>query len=373
MKSPQLRVLQSLAILFGLATSCSSWALFEGAKNLSKTDGACWVFAKTPAVVWYDTIDERNPRAPAKSQPNSEPDDGVNDAPPDYHLDSKECGAFTAAKADGLFNISQRRSWYRKSDFITADKLERVDRWTTRYIFRRTALSGAGAELGVNPNMLSLGEEIAAYRASTIRQGLFMFTPEAHWIDTERNVRWEIRRTPTGRLALVDPSGEYLTVVKPVFNRAYQPKCETDSQDKLVCGLVWRNQICEGRKELNRPNDGYGDDCSREAQQNKEVTYGRLIRMYGRPESHHPGIEFGPERVVISRRYVLSRRDPNQHYLDFYARFDDPIRPVFFAPGTLFSAKATPHAGKPKPGELIMKSVCLADCPDQLLLQGLVK
>ena len=342
MKAFSLNTVRGLLGLLSVFLCSSAWAIYERARDLSKEDEECWVFAKTPTVTWYDTINEKNPRAAPKDQPDPEPDHGVNNTPPDYHLPAKECAQFMAAKPDGLFNISQRRSWYRKSDFITFDQLQRVDRWTTRYTYRRTALSGAGAELGINPNMISLGEEIFAYRASAIREGLFIFTPDAHWIDTERKLRWEIRLTPTGRLALIDPSGQYLPVVNPVFHREYPNKCATDLQGKLVCGLAWHDQMCEGIEKRNNPKEQISESCRKEIRQKNEESFGRLILMYGQPESHHPGIEFKPESVVISRRFVLSRRDVNQRYLSFYSRFEDPIRPVFLLPELCSATRPLP-------------------------------
>jgi hypothetical protein len=78
-----------------------------------------------------------------------------------------------------------------------------------------------------------------------------------------------------------------------------------------------------------------------------------------------------PTKVTIHRRFTYSKKDLNQHVLSFYAQFEDPIRPVVFASGVLFSDTAKPHRGRARPNEMVMREVCLADCPDQLAAQGI--
>jgi hypothetical protein len=345
-----------------------AWAFQENADGLPRTDGSCWVFAKTRAVSRYSTIDPEDPRAAARLNPDSAADRGVYTSFPDYRLPPDECVKFNSTPPDRLFNISDRRGWYRRSDFLTHDQLTRVDRWTTRYVYRRTALSGAGAELGLNENMLSLGEEIEAYRASTIRRRLFIFTPDAHWVDMDRHVRWEMRLTPTGRLVLVDPTGTYQVQAGVVFHRSFPFSCSRDSDDKLVCGLQWHNASCDVLTDA--ANEYTRKICEPALRQRQEDRTGRIALFDD--GDWYPGIKVQADKITISRRYSYSRKDLNQRILSFYARFDDPIRPVFFAPGVLFSDSAKPHPGKSRPGERVMKPVCLVDCPEQLAAQGLL-
>jgi len=358
----------------GLLAAWSPWSAAsfqEDADNLAKTNGGCWAFAKTKTVTWYSTIDPKNPRAPAKVEPDPEPDAGMGGNPPDFPLDKDECEKFLTTPQDGLFNIAYSRSWYRRSDFVTYDELTRIDRWTTRYVYRRTALSGAGAELGINENMLSLGEEIEAYRANNIRSGLFIFSPDAHWVDMDRGIRWEMRVTPTGRLVLGDPTGTYRVQAGAVFNREFPSSCERDADSRLVCGLQWRNSTCEEVRDMSKANEYIRRICEPTNRKSIENREGRIALFDN--EDWYPGIEIKPDKIVISRRYSYARKNINQKYLSFYARFDDPIRPVFFAPGLLFTDTAKPHPGKSKPGERVMKPVCLVDCPDQLAAQGLLQ
>lgn len=357
----------------GVLAAWSPWSAAsfqEDADNLATANGGCWAFAKTRAVVRHSTVDPKDPRAAAHSDPDPDPDRGVFSGFPDYPLPASECSKFTATAPESLFNISERRGWYRRSDFVTYDELTRIDRWTTRYVYRRTALSGAGAELGINENMLSLGEEIEAYRASSIRRGLFIFTRDARWMDMDRGIRWEMRLTPTGRLVLGDPTGTYRVQTGAVFQRSFPFSCERDADNKLVCGLQWHRSDCDAIKDMSKTTDHMRQECAPNKRKSDEERVGRIALFDD--EDWHPGVEIKPDKITISKRYTYSRKNPNQSVLSFYARFDDPIRPVFFAPGLLFTDKAKPHPGKSKPGERVMKPVCLVDCPDQLAAQGLL-
>jgi hypothetical protein len=351
----------------------TAWAINGDSSNVRPANGGCWAFAKTAAVVEYSTVDPRNPRAPAQPVPDKDLRQGPDGKGPDIQLNTDECTSFLAAPSDALFNVAYQRSWYRRSDFITASELTPIARWTTRYVYRITALSGVGAELGLNENMLSLGMEMDAYRASRIRDGLFVFSPDAHWIDTERQVRWKMYLTPTGGLVLIETSGKFAVEANASFHRSYPMSCEKSDIGQWVCGLRFSMGSCDLFAKTRKPDSMAAKECEPEKRRATEETVGRIALWdLDLNPDWHPGITIKPDKIIISRRYAYSRRDPNQTVLSFYARFDDPIRPIYFTPGLLFTDKAKPHPGKSRPGERVMTPVCLVDCPDQLAAQGLL-
>lgn len=382
MKTPLLSAVQlSIGLALGLGHAAQpAHAFWENASQIEARLASvdCTVFAREQQVVKYSASQWDKPTSPPKAEPDAEPARSEYDPVKgkigwqlNFRLDEKECAAFYATPADGLFNISDRRAWFRKSDFLTFRQLPRIERWTTRYVFRRTALSGANAELGINPNMISLDQEIDAYRASTIRDSLFAFTRDGYWLDFRRNMRWEMRLTPEGEIYVGDPKGRYDEEVA-VFHRSYRPRCHTDADGKLNCGLYWmpRTDRCARIKDLSKEPPHVQRECQPEAMAKAERTVGTLAEM---DSWYYPkGLRVSPERIVVTGRFTYGQRDPNQQVLDFIAHFDDPIRPVVFAPGVLFSDTAKPHPGRARPGEMVMKEVCLADCPDQLAAQGLV-
>lgn len=370
--------ISGLILGLGFATQ-SAHAFWETASGIEPRLASvdCTVFAREKQVVKYSASQWDKPTSPPRPEPDAElarseydPVKGKSGWQLNFRLDEKECAAFYAAPADGLFNISDRRAWFRKSDFLTFRQLPRIERWTTRYVFRRTALSGANSELGMNPNMISLDQEIDAYRASTIRDSLFAFTRDGYWLDFKRSMRWEMRLTPEGEIYVGDPKGRY-DEEEAVFHRQYRPRCHTDTDGRLACGLYWmaRTDRCTRHQDLSKAPAHVQRDCEPAALAKAERTVGTLAEMDSWYDAK--GLRVSPERIVITGRFTYGQRDPNQQVLDFIAHFDDPIRPVVFAPGVLFSDTAKPHPGRARPGEMVMKEVCLADCPDQLAAQGL--
>lgn len=353
--------------------SAHAFGIWESASRMEPEADqiGCMIAAKERQVVQYSTTKWDDPRSPPKAQPDAEPRKSRSGEPLQFWLNKDECAAFHATRADGLFNMSNYRSWFRKSDFLTFSELPKIERWTTRYIFRRTALSGANSELGTQPDMISLDQEIDAYRASTIRDSLFVFTPDGHWLDFKHNVRWEMRITSDDSIIIGDPSGRYAERYA-VFHRSYRPRCSKGADNKLTCGLYWAvaTDRCAEKKDLSKEPPHIQKECAPEELARLEMAVGTLAELDKVP--YPTGKRVSPEKVVITGRFTYGQRDYNQQMLSFIAHFSDPIRPIVFAPGVLFSDTAKPHRGKPRPGELVMKEVCLADCPDQLAAQGLL-
>lgn len=283
-------------------------------------------------------------------------------------------GFFTYVPAEGCAQLSDsavdlfhagNQTWVRRSDFSTVDKLERIRHWTTRYVFRRTFLSGGGAgELGLDPRQVNSELEVEAYRVTNVKDHLYLFSPDGSYIDTDNQMRWEMRWSPMGEVVLIDPSGRYLPKF-PEFSPSFLPTCQRDQNRELTCGLVFQRHNCgQLRNELGTCSEL---DRSKPAPGNTppDDVVGRIKTV----ATESDALDVLPGKIVIRQRFGPGK--PAGYSLSFYARFEDPIMPVVFAPGVLFTPNAKARIGRPRKGDLVMRETCLADCPDQLRLQGL--
>ena len=255
--------------------------------------------------------------------------------------------------------------WLRRDEFVPAESLERIRHWTTRYVYRRTFLSGGGAEeLGMDPRRVSSEMELEAYRVNHIQDPLHLFTPDGYYIDMKNHMRWEMRWSPWGNVILIDPSGRSLPT-SFAFSSDFNNVCERDPNGDLRCGLQFQWQTCaDARNELGQ--------CPPSMERPSYATGTTPVALVGRIQTElkeSEAFEELPDRIRILQRF--GPRKAAGYALSFYAKFDDPIKPVVFAPGVLFTPKAKVRTGRARKSDLVMRETCIADCPDLLQLQGL--
>ncbi|MCK9384993.1 MAG: hypothetical protein M0Q15_10245 [Nevskia sp.] len=197
--------------------------------------------------------------------------------------------------------------------------------------------------------------EIIVYQAAHVRDKIHLFSPDGRFYDATNKLWWDLYVSLPGDLVLKDATGKYLPTGiddLPVELAFY---CDPQQGENIACGF---------------------------RMESKAVPFSTPERLIQAPPDFKP-IRVEPDKIVLTQRLsslstyanpeIPETKDfPISNYV-FLADFDDPIRPVVFAPGVLFNPKATPNPkGKYRPQDLYDKEVCIADCPDQLELQGII-
>ncbi|MBN6152396.1 hypothetical protein JR065_18815 [Xanthomonas sp. AmX2] len=282
-------------------------------------------------------------------------------------LNKAQCDRFLAKReGEQLFSdISTSDTWYERSEFIHESELIPIKRWTTRYIYYNTYLSYVGSELmqRKEEHRQDLLGSYAAYSLQTYKDRLLQFSQDGYFFDKETGLRWRIMMHPyrppddplEPRLTAIDESGRYLPRGLPgtPAGYAYRYSCTREDDGGYACG--------------------YSPKPSERERVEQSPYYGRITQI--KPAFIPMRIE--PERITILKR--VSPGEPFRYGADewdvedslfFYANFDDPIRPVYFAPGLLLRDEKIVAKGKlPKKSDFVQEEICLTDCPEDIAWQ----
>jgi hypothetical protein len=248
--------------------------------------------------------------------------------------------------------------WFYKSDFVHEDDLKRITHWKTRYWYANMTADNRGAELSsaIEELRLNSASEIDVYQATRVRDKIHLFSPDGRYYDAANKRWWDLYLSPLGTLVFKDPTGKYVPETGYILPVELEFYCDPPQGDDTTCGF---------------------------RMESKAVPFSTPARLIQAPSNFKP-IRIEPDKIVLTQRLsslstyanpdIPKTKDfPISNYV-FLADFDDPIRPVVFAPGVLFNPKAKPNPkGKYRPQDLYDKEVCIADCPDQLALQGITK
>ncbi|MBN6152394.1 hypothetical protein JR065_18805 [Xanthomonas sp. AmX2] len=282
-------------------------------------------------------------------------------------LNKAQCDRFLAKReGEQLFSdTSNGYRWYERSEFIHESELIPIKRWTTRYIYYNTYLSYVGSELmqRKEEHRQDLLGSYAAYSLQTYKDRLLQFSEDGYFFDKETGLRWRIMMHPyrppddplEPRLTAIDESGRYLPRGLPgtPAGYAYRYSCMREEDGGYACG--------------------YSPKPSEREHLERSPYSGRITQI--KPTFTPVRIE--PERITILKR--VSPGEPFRYGADewavedslfFYANFDDPIRPVYFAPGLLLRDEKTVAKGKlPKKSDFVQEEICLTDCPADIAWQ----
>lgn len=193
--------------------------------------------------------------------------------------------------------------------------------------------------------------EIIVYQAAHVRDKIHLFSADGRYYDAANKRWWDLYLSPLGDLVLKDATGKYLPTGVDDLPVELEFYCDPPQGDDTTCG--------------------YRMDP-------KWVASSTPAHLIQSPPSFKP-VRIEADKIVLTQRLSTFSYVPRKEGADdidnyvFLADFDDPIRPVVFAPGVLFNPKAKPNPkGKYRPQDLYDKEVCIADCPDQLELQGII-
>jgi len=256
--------------------------------------------------------------------------------------------------------------WYDKREFFHESELIPLDQWRTRYIYEKSDGSYVGSELTTPEHELELDRLVGynAYTLGRIKNDLYQFSDDGYYFDRETQLRWRLMHLPGFEPAVgtqpndepsvftVDESGRYLPRGVPLVDpQQYALACEKKANSGISCGFALKK------------NSWLANATSFE-------------RYYGAIREISP--KFSPltisaDRVTINKR--LTHAEPfqmknryNSEVTDyfFYADFDDPIRPVYFAPGVLLLDRPKGYSKVPRKSDFIDTEVCLTDCPSDI-------
>lgn len=282
-------------------------------------------------------------------------------------LNQKQCSDFQDKDRSDefFFSRSSDHAWYRRSEFIHESELVPIDRWTTRYIYNNSYLSHVGSELTsrAQEERLDLYNSYANYSLPNLREGLIQFSDDGYFTYADDGGgRWRIMRHPNRppdpannklNLYAIDESGQYLPrgVWAPSVGSRFRYSCSIYENDKYSCGF--------GPRHGDRLTGVY--------------FYGPINRF----APIFTPLKIEVDRITIARRVSRGepfqrqeREDAFQKTLFFYADFDDPIRPVYFAPGLLLKdPEKLSLARPPRKPDFVQYEVCLTDCPDDISWQ----
>lgn len=282
-------------------------------------------------------------------------------------LNQSQCNEFLDADESHqfFFALTDNHKWYRRSEFIHESELIPIERWTTRYIYNNWSLSHVGSELTTRSreHWLNLHEGYLNYALPNLRNGLMQFSDDGYitYFD-DGGGRWRIMRHPyrpllssdlRPRFIVVDESGQYLPSGMPTPNAGpeFKYSCSLYDVDKYSCGF-------------------------------SPTPSARLDGVYFFGRINTFTAEFSPLRIEEDRITIVQRvtngepfeipesKGSVQDSLFFYANFDDPVRPVYFAPGILLKDLKNPTFGRtPKKSDFVQYEVCLTDCPSDISWQ----
>jgi hypothetical protein len=332
-----------LIVLFGF----TAWGV-NAIDLITRSDGnGCRLYSKESKIPFLERIDRAQPASPPNLQVNSR---GKIDRWR-ITISQKQCIKFRDLSETLIDNGGPL--WFYKSDFIHEDDLKRITHWKTRYWYANMTADNRGSEIGSATDDLRTNSvsEIIVYQAAHVRDEIHLFSPDGRFYDAANKRWWDLYLSPLGGLVLKDATGKYLPTGIDDLPVELEFYCDPPQDDDTACGF---------------------------RMDPKWVASSTPAHLINSPPSFKP-VRVEPDKIVLTQRlstfsYVPSKGggDDIDNYV-FLADFDDPIRPVVFAPGVLFNPKAKPNPkGKYRPQDLYDKEVCIADCPDQLELQGII-
>lgn len=275
-------------------------------------------------------------------------------------LNRAQCERFLNPESEFFAPTRNSYRWYDKSEFFHESELVPLEQWTTRYIYVNSFPSMVGSEL------MPRGEEHAEDRARSywmysqqqFRRGLHQFSDDGYYHDLQTGIRWRIMRNPyrpaddpTAEftpLTLVDESGQYMPRGLPGISvgSSFGYRCDARPQGGYACGFVDKDPTVSVRwiGAINKITP----ELSALKVEPNQITITQRV-SHGEPFVA-PGIENDP-----------------LGFLFFYATFEDPIRPVYFAPGLILKDEHILQRRKrPRNSDFVQHAVCLTDCPADL-------
>ncbi len=273
---------------------------------------------------------------------------------------------FSVDPADQFVRKSTGMYWYDKREFFHESELVPIDQWRTRYIYEKSEGSYVGSELMMPEEELELDRLVgySAYMLGRSKNDLYQFSDDGYYFDRETQLRWRIVHLPgfdpkveihsidQPSIFVVDESGRYLPRNVPLPRpQQYAVDCENLANGGISCGFAPKDERA-GATDIST------------------ARYSGAIRDISPKFSP---LTVDADRVTINRR--LSHGEPfemkdryNSEVTDyfFYADFDDPIRPVYFAPGVLLRDRPKGYSKAPRKNDFIDEEVCLTDCPSDL-------
>ncbi|WP_269792302.1 hypothetical protein [Stenotrophomonas sp. Iso1] len=272
---------------------------------------------------------------------------------------------FSEDPRDRFITMRSGVHWYDKREFFHESELVSVDYWRTRYIYEKSDPSYVGSELMMPEEEIELDRLVGynAYMLGDRMDNLYQFSDDGYYLDRKIQIRWRIKYLPEHssegnvyaadalKIFLIDESGRYLPQGLPAANsQQYRFNCERRSNGGVSCGY--------GPKNPAPIPIGVGEGGMR---------FNGVVRNIS-PEFTPLKIE--ADRITIARRlshgekfWLDDRQEVDVNNFFFYADFDDPIRPVYFAPGVLLRDRPKGYTRAPSEQDFIDKEVCLTDCP----------
>lgn len=256
--------------------------------------------------------------------------------------------------------------WYDKNEFYHESEAISIDQWRTRYIYSKSSPSYVGSHLMMPEEEVALDRLLGfdAYMISDRYETLLQFSDDGYYYDRKDDFRWRLMYMPNFKLGdhihsadrphiiLIDESGRYLPRggLPRIGGLRYAYSCGLMDNGSLSCGY--------GLKDTSSNPVDVDDDS---------LNYNGPIRDIS------PGftpMKIESDRVTITRRLSHGEKFwlDDHHEIDvtnlfFYADFDDPIRPVYFAPGVLLRDHPKGYERAPRKEDFINREVCLTDCP----------
>ena len=273
---------------------------------------------------------------------------------------------FSSAPQDQFVPMTNGVYWYDKREFFHESELTPIDQWRTRYIYEKSDGSYVGSELMTPEDERGLDRLVGynAYMLGGSKNDLYQFSDDGYYFDRETQLRWRLMHLPgfdpdvevhssdEPSIFSVDGSGRYLPRNVPLLRpQKYTVDCKKMANGGISCGFARKD---ESAGTAAPPTDRYSGAI-------------RDISPKFSP------LTIGADRVTINKR--LTHGEPfemkdryNSEVTDyfFYADFDDPIRPVYFAPGVLLRDRPKGYSKTPHKSDFINEEVCLTDCSSDI-------
>jgi hypothetical protein len=313
----------------------------------------CKLYRKNEKTITFKKVDLLKPFSPENTIEGLMKRSSVGDDGGDI-FNEDQCKAYLAGSAEYAEpEFANGHLRYRRTDVIHEDDLEPVYKWETRYLY----VNEYGADLTPIEETTekmrrqwAVEAEIKAYQADTIREGTRqLFTPDGRYFNQETGTIWKMYLSPMGDIVMKDTTNKYLPIGAPGYWPGLSPVCHRDAEHRAICGYI-------AITGLGKPNE------------NPPITEGRLSI----DEKESPAMRIGKDKVTLLQRLgtLAGAKSLSNETFNFFANFDDPIRPVVFAPGVLFKKGVKAKLDDKFPASsFVDQEVCVADCPDQLKLQ----
>ena len=225
--------------------------------------------------------------------------------------------------------------WYDKNEFFHESEAVSIDHWRTRYIYSKSTPSYVGSS-----------------RCSVFSN------------DRENNFRWRLMYMPNFKLGAEIGSADKPRIIMIDETGRYLPRgglpAIGDVRYGYSCGLMDKVGV----------SCGYGSTHISPISADAD---GGSLNYNGPIRDISPGftpMKIESNKVTITRRlshgekfWLDDRHEVDVNNFFFYADFDDPIRPVYFAPGVLLRDRPKGYERAPRNEDFINREVCLTDCP----------